>query len=153
MNTLRCNCGGIYVLTKGMYKYLKDEMEYRFHNCSILECEKCNTQGVFYTVKELCEIVIENIVQKKIEHYDYDFEMIKSAYKKNDYINTDIDFIYDEDDYYFIPGLIRPWNTGFLTPIFFNIEVLLKYAYHPDYALELGANTLGSIYKNQEHMI
>lgn len=153
MNTLKCDCGGIFVLKKDVYKYNKGGKEYRFHNCNVLECVGCNNQEVFYTANQLCEVVVEDVVKKKIEHYDYDFEKIKSTFLKDDYISTDVDFIYDKDDYYFFPGLIRPWNTGFLTPVFFNIEVLLKYAYHPSYALELGANTLGSLYKNQKHMI
>ena len=44
-------------------------------------------------------------------------------------------------------------EVGFLTPVFFNIEVLLKYMHHPDYGLDIGADTFGYIYKGDEHYI
>ncbi len=37
--------------------------------------------------------------------------------------------------------------------MFFNIEVLLKYIHHPDYGLDIGADTFGYIYKGDEHYI
>ena len=37
------------------------------------------------------------------------------------------DFKYSHIDYEYIPGLTRPWDEGFLTPVFFNIGVLNKY--------------------------
>lgn len=36
---------------------------------------------------------------------------------------------------------------------FFNIEVLLKYIHHPQYGLDIGADTFGYIYKGDEHYI
>jgi hypothetical protein len=46
-----------------------------------------------------------------------------------------------------IPGLIRPWETGtpFLTPVFFNIYVLVKYFYDPRYTCEFCSETYGTI--------
>ena len=77
----------------------------------------------------------------------YDFNKIKREICCDKYIAEKVKFIYDKDDYYFIPGLIRPWKIGFLTPVFFNIEVLLKYIHHPLYGLDIGADTFGYIYK------
>lgn len=83
----------------------------------------------------------------------YDFDKIKSMVFDQKFIAEKVKFIYDKDDYYFIPGLFREWKVGFLTPVFFNIEVLLKYMYHPDYGLDIGADTFGYIYKGDEHYI
>lgn len=58
---------------------------------------------------------------------------------------TSIPFIYDSDDYKYIPGLKRPWNEGFLTPVFFNREVLLKYDASPVYRLSFASTTYGEI--------
>ena len=44
---------------------------------------------------------------------------------------THVPFQYDSDDYCYIPGLWREFDEGFLTPVFFNKEVLLKYDVHP----------------------
>ena len=59
---------------------------------------------------------------------------------------TPIDFIYSADDYRYIPGLERPWNQRFLTPVFFNKAVLLKYDASPDYEVKFASATYGTIY-------
>lgn len=59
-------------------------------------------------------------------------------------------FSYSSIDYTFIPGLYRPWNTGFLTPVFFNIGVLNKYSQNPEYKLDLFSSTYGTISKGDE---
>jgi hypothetical protein len=58
---------------------------------------------------------------------------------------TAVPFLYDPDDYYYIPGLKRPWNEGFLTPVFFNGRVLLKYDSSPDYEVRFASPTYGTI--------
>jgi len=62
-------------------------------------------------------------------------------------------FIYSHIDYEYIPGLVRPWDEGFLTPVFFNIAVLNKYSQHPEYKLELFSETYGTIWKEDEWYI
>jgi hypothetical protein len=58
---------------------------------------------------------------------------------------TAVPFIYDPDDYYYIPGLVREFNVGFLTPAFFNRRVLLKYDASPDYGVRFASPTYGTI--------
>jgi hypothetical protein len=65
---------------------------------------------------------------------------------------TNIDFIYSADDYRYIPGLERPWNRGFLTPVFFNKAVLLKYDALPDYEVKFASTTYGTIYGKDFHI-
>jgi hypothetical protein len=59
---------------------------------------------------------------------------------------THIDFHYSADDYRYIPGLERPLDQGFLTPVFFNKAVLLKYDASPDYEVKFASTTYGTIY-------
>ena len=49
------------------------------------------------------------------------------------------------DDYYHIPGLRRPFHEGFLTPVFFKKEVLLKYDASPTYRVKFASATYGEI--------
>jgi len=137
-------------LSNGIYKSTVNGKEYRFHNCKFLKCIDCNDEFVCETAQELCDVIVNSAEFK--DGGDFNFDKLKK-FIKDDYISTAVEFVFDKDDYYFIPGLVRPWNIGFLTPVFFNIEVLLKYSYHPSYSLELGANSLGSIYKGQEYLI
>ena len=59
-------------------------------------------------------------------------------------------FKYSTIDYEYIPGLVREWNKGFLTPVFFNMAVLNKYSQHPKYTLEIFSETYGTISKGDE---
>lgn len=58
---------------------------------------------------------------------------------------TDVPFDYDPDDFYYYPGLVRPWDTGFLTPVFFNRTVLTRYDSDPRYLIEFASPTYGLI--------
>lgn len=72
---------------------------------------------------------------------------IKSNRKKSEtkYNLTPIPFDYDSDDYQYLPGLMRPQDSGFLTPVFFNRAVLLKYDSLPDYSVRFASTTYGTI--------
>jgi hypothetical protein len=63
---------------------------------------------------------------------------------------TDVPFQYDPDDYHYYPGLTRPWDIGFLTPLFFNLTVLTKYDADPRYLIDFASPTYGLIrYQNE----
>ena len=56
------------------------------------------------------------------------------------------EFDCDYIDILFIPGLWRPWgDKTFLTPVFFSPDLLIKYANHRDYRLDLASHSYGSI--------
>jgi hypothetical protein len=59
-----------------------------------------------------------------------------------------IQFKFDIEDTFKIKGLRRPWDKDvpFLTPIFFNKEVLVRYFYDPRYMCEFGSETYGFFY-------
>lgn len=62
----------------------------------------------------------------------------------------DFSFNYSALEYYFIPGLFRPYGDGFLTPVYFNLFLLDKYSRRPDYDIELNSSTYGYIsYKGE----
>jgi hypothetical protein len=69
------------------------------------------------------------------------------------YNQTRINFNYDADDYRYIPGLMRTINDGYLTPVFFNKQVLVKFEYSPDYRLTFGSQTYGNIRRNDDFCI
>ncbi len=77
----------------------------------------------------------------------------KDLGKKRYSYASKFDFLYSQIDYEYIPGLIRPWDDGFLTPVFFNLSLLNKYSQHPDYDLDLFSETYGSIRRGDEWSI
>ena len=58
---------------------------------------------------------------------------------------SDVPFLYDSDDYYYFPGLVRQFDEGFLQPVFFNRGVLLKYDNAPGYRVNFASTTYGQI--------
>jgi hypothetical protein len=63
-------------------------------------------------------------------------------FKHFDHLNFD----YDSRDNYLIPGLYRDWDDGYLTPVFFDKDLLLYYNNHPDYSVTLTSFSSGNIY-------
>lgn len=70
-----------------------------------------------------------------------------------EYEFTKVPFIYDSDDYRYIPGLKRPFDEGFLTPVYFNKKVLLKYDASPTYRLSFASTTYGEMRQGDEFSI
>lgn len=79
---------------------------------------------------------------------DNNQESIQSTRRKrdDDFGYTKVQFVYDPDDYYYIPGLTRKDSPGFLTPVFFNKRVLTKFDSLDDYRLRFASRTYGGIY-------
>ena len=65
------------------------------------------------------------------------------------YAFSKVPFEYDSDDYENIPGLQRPWDEGFLTPVFFKRDALLKFEHHPNYEVSFASATYGTIYSSK----
>lgn len=156
MNTgLKCSCNGnlhLELLPKNIQKQSKN---YIFIDCPQLVCSNCKKKYWAYGIKKICEEVISKYCDDKVSKTTlyFDFNKIKNKFYVDKFISTKVTFLYDRDDYYFLPGLAREWDKGYLTPVYFNIEVLLKYIHHPKYSVDLGADTYGQIYKNNVHMI
>jgi hypothetical protein len=62
-----------------------------------------------------------------------------------DFGYTKVPFLYEVDDYFYIPGLYRPFDVGCLTPVFFNRKALLKYDADPTYQVKFASTTYGEI--------
>ena len=115
-------------------------------NIPLLRCDNCaryyfpeKTKSAIVTVTEQAKAQAKPVVRLSPQQ----------GFKR--YFNYGkVKFLYDHRDYENIPGLHRPWDDGFLTPVFFNLAVLNKYSQHPDYRLDLFSRTYGSISKNDE---
>lgn len=113
----------------------------------ILKCHKCEK----YELPEKTKFALiygrdQCIKEKKIG------TTLKRMPVNKKYNFTSVDFEYSIDDYENIPGLVRPRDTGFLTPVFFNREVLLKYDHSPKYVLEFFSTSYGVIYFEDEYI-
>lgn len=178
MSGLDCEgCGSKLRLVHGdKFIKLNSGEKIALANVPLLQCGGCQKRYVPYQTKELLGVFQQMLEKTESEKQQqsidveekeedkkefsaeeietwYNFQKIKNMFCNDKFIAEKVKFLYDRDDYYFIPGLVRPWKKGFLTPVFFNIEVLLKYIHHPQYGLDIGADTFGYIYKGDEHYI
>jgi hypothetical protein len=69
-----------------------------------------------------------------------------------DYKFTEVPFLLDADDYYYIPGLYRSFDIGFLTPLFFNKMVLSKFDTLPDYKVRFASQSYGTIAMEESYI-
>ncbi|WP_299873288.1 hypothetical protein [uncultured Sulfitobacter sp.] len=65
--------------------------------------------------------------------------------KEVTYKFSNVPFLIDADDYFYLPGLYRQHDVGFLSPLFFNSAVLIKYDNSPDYRVTFASPTYGEI--------
>jgi hypothetical protein len=123
----------------------------------VFKCINCNTS---VPVVLFPKLIIDNV--EEVEKYYNDIaelqfkdlkegEMValKSAVEDKTFqqFNT-VGFKYDSRDYYHIPGLFREWNEGFLTPVFFNKELLLYYNSHSDFKVKFASTSRFHIITN-----
>lgn len=73
--------------------------------------------------------------------------------RTNDWKRTVVPFDYDPDDYFYIPGLFRPFDEGFLQPVFFKRRALMKYDNLPGYRVKFASRTYGSIITENDDLI
>lgn len=90
--------------------------------------------------------LIAYFVSQAIEKGNSDIALSPKELGKKRYgFAEKFNFKYSEIDYSYIPGLVRPFDEGFLTPVFFKLSVLNKYSQHPEYKLNLFSETYGNI--------
>lgn len=113
-----------------------------------LKCPKCSSSYLpdrsRFTLIELHKQATE---KKSV------FVTVQRRKTAKNYGFTNVPFQYDSDDYIYIPGLWREFDEGFLTPVFFNKEVLLKYDVHPSYRVTFASSTYGSIRQGDDFEI
>lgn len=106
----------------------------------ILICPLCNTTYM----PDRSRLALIELHRQAVEQKS-NILTVKRTKTARNFGFTKVPFQYDSDDYHYIPGLSRKFDEGFLTPVFFNKEVLLKYDVHPSYRATFASRTYGSI--------
>jgi len=117
-------------------------------NLPFLRCEKCNLDYL----PEDSRFAIIYIHEQATKHKEKRANVKRRKTNQN-FGYTEVPFLYDSDDYKYIPGLKRSHSEGFLTPVFFNREVLVKYDASPVYRLSFASRTYGEIRRGDDYSI
>lgn len=108
-------CEGHLDLAFADYRNIVSGVDISIKGLPVLRCENCSKDYLpdhsrFAIIRhhELATLRGSNAVRVTRKPLEKTFPLTK------------VPFLYDADDYYYIPGLSREWDDGFLTPVFFN---------------------------------
>jgi hypothetical protein len=120
----------------------------RIEGLPVLRCPTCAREYL----PALSRLAILNLHKEAFEK-SAPAVQVRRRKRSNDFGFTKVPFLYDPDDYYYIPGLFRPFNVGFLQPVFFRPRVLLKYDNSPGYRVQFASTTYGQIVTEEDDQI
>lgn len=142
------NCHGWLDLGYTDFKDTVSGIKITITGLPVLHCPNCSHEYL----PDRSRACIARIYDKAI---DKDSPAIQVTRRKleEQYNFTKVPFLYDADDYRYIPGLERPLDVGFLTPVFFKRAVLLKYDNAPGYRIRFASSTYGDIVADDGSMI
>lgn len=141
-------CGRHMILSYSDFIELIEDVHITIEGLPVLLCVKCQQHYLPDRSRLAIIYSFEQAFKRKQQ-------VVKVKRKKpnENFGFTDVPFIYDSDDYYYIPGLIREHDPGFLTPVFFNISVLLKFDNSPEYRSSFASKTYGEIRRGDNYSI
>lgn len=136
-------CSGYLDLTYSDFEKVVSGITVVVRSLPTLACPKCRSTFM----PEQSRFAVIRLFEGALKRSQSEVHVTRRKIKK-DFGFAQIPFIYDPDDYYYIPGLTREWNPGYLTPVFFNKRVLIKFDHSEDYHLRFGSRTYGTISTN-----
>ncbi len=150
--SLHCSkCGGWLILTSSDLRREIDGIRVNARGLPVLHCPDCTSDYLPDRTKKAILFHVQEAIRR--ESPAVNFERMADALDRRFTFCPHAAFLYDALDFDYLPGLMRPWDEGFLTPVFFKKSDLIKYFNHPDYVVELGSGSYGAIYCNQELLI
>jgi hypothetical protein len=141
-------CGSHMDLVFSIFNEEITGIQIHIKNLPFLRCEKCNIDYL----PEDSRFAIIYAHEQATKQKEKTIFMRRSKTNLN-FGYTNVPFLYDSDDYRYIPGLKRSNSEGFLTPVFFNREVLVKYDASPVYRLNFASRTYGAICRGEDYSI
>jgi len=117
----------------------------------ILYCNNCKSKDFFETPEYYNKIAEDEFLKMK------ENDIVEIGLKEDALVNDKfkkfkhLDFKYSYWDFMYIPGLLS--DDGYLTPVFFDKDILLYYNYHKDYRVILNSFSSGNIYYKDNPLI
>src|SRR5438128_614391 len=110
-----CKCQEHLELTFIDFNEVVSGVDMTIRQLPTLQCPKC--ESTFLPDRSRVAIIDlhRQAVERKSSRVEVDRKKTGRAFRY-----TNVPFLYDSDDYYYIPGLLRQFDEGFLTPVFFN---------------------------------
>jgi len=143
IQTIHCStCSTCLVLELNKFEQIIEDIEIKIEQLPILICPSCDKKYL----PQKTRLFLKWVVKEGKKKSETKFYSPKHSLDKRYNFCENVNFLYEATDYNYIPGLMRPWNDGALTPVFFKKTVLHKFLSDDDYTVTLGSNTYGTIY-------
>jgi hypothetical protein len=134
-------CGGPLDLIFAPFRENVSGVEIEMDGLPTLECFACGWR----TLPERTRFSIMRAHEIAVKEGNPIFKSQRNIILE-DFGFTDVPFNYDPDDFYYYPGLERPWDKGFLTPVYFNRRAIAKFDADPTYLVRYASPTYGDIF-------
>lgn len=148
VRTLYCDdCGHSMDLTFPDFTGYVSGVQIQISNLPHLDCPACSSR---YLTDNGTFAIVE--LHRQAVAKGSDLVRVNRKKRQADYTFTDVPFLVDADDYYYIPGLHRSFDPGFLTPLFFNKTVLSKFDTLPGYEVRFASQSYGTINMSEDYI-
>jgi hypothetical protein len=141
------NCNSHCDLVFIEFDALVSGISIRIDGLPMLQCPSCGNQNL----PDLSRFAIVDVHRRAMAQSKATAHVDRRK-RTNTFSFTDVPFQYDCDDYWYIPGLHRSFDEGFLQPVFFKRAVLLKFDNSPGYRVRFASTTYGEITANDDHI-
>lgn len=141
------DCGKLLDLEFSRYDEEISGIHIQIDGLPVLRCSPCGKDHL----PDLSRLALIECHKRAVEAGLPVFACVRKK-RTHEFKFAKVPFLYDPDDYFYIPGLHRPFDVGFLTPVFFKREVLLKYDNSPSYRVQFASTTYGTIYTGEEYI-
>lgn len=141
------DCGNLLDLEFSQFDENISGVQMKIDGLPVLRCRACNKNHL----PDLSRLALIDCHKRAVEAGSPTFACVRKK-RAQEFKFSKVPFLYDPDDYFYIPGLYRRFNVGFLTPVFFNREVLLKYDNSPSYRVQFASTTYGTIYTGEDYI-
>lgn len=117
-----------------------------FPSMMVLKCKNCGKECLPQHTKRM----IDGAYKAAVKEGQLNGEFVSKGYRKRFKYCQEQEYIYDHRDYYNIPGLSydeEHSEEGFLTPVYFDRNVLIYFITMPEFEVDIFSETYGHIAK------
>lgn len=133
-------CGSSMDLRFDNFSQTVSGVQIEISNFPFLYCDKCAS----LKLPDKSRFAIIQLHRQAVEKLSSKVTVARSK-RSYEFGFSKVPFLIDADDYFYIPGLSREHDAGFLTPLFFRKAVLTKYDNLPNYSVRFASPTYGEI--------
>jgi hypothetical protein len=149
LEQLRCSCGAWAALSLESTEVIRNGVTI----CGpmpTLQCTSCDTVRLPHRMKMALHELAQEAARRGTSQVRINVPAAAAAEQKFPFCKG-VPLTYEALDWLYIPGLSHS-GAGFLTPVFFDRDILTYFYNHPNYAVSFGSDTYGTLYTKEGYI-